>query len=66
MRVVLKLENVFQRAVEAIRPEVRVTHRVDKLRGDAQAATSFAHGAFEHVADPQLAPDLLHIDRLAL
>src|SRR5215831_16609287 len=39
---------------------------VDQLRRDAHAAGGSTHRAFEHVADAELAPDLLHIDRLAL
>src|SRR6516164_11353873 len=44
---------------------MRVTHRVDKLRGNPHAAAGFTHRTFEHVADAQFAPDLLYVDRLA-
>src|SRR5262249_3632819 len=40
--------------------------RIDELPGDAHARSRLAHAAFEDVTHPQLAPDLLHIDRLAL
>ena len=33
--LVLKLEDVFQRAVETVGPEMRAGLRVDQLRGDA-------------------------------
>src|ERR1700720_2821665 len=34
---VLKFENVFERAVEAVGPEMCSAERVDQLRGDADA-----------------------------
>src|SRR5207249_10548166 len=37
-----------------------------QLGGDPQPVAGLADRAFEHVADTELAPDLLHIDRLAL
>jgi hypothetical protein len=40
--------------------------RVDQLTGDAHAIAGLAHRAFEDVVDPELAADLLHINRLAL
>jgi hypothetical protein len=39
---VLKLEHVFQGAVEAVGPEVRPAECVDKLAGDAHPMTRFA------------------------
>ena len=64
--LVLKLEDIFERAVEAVGPEMRAGRRVDQLRGDAHPTAGLAHRAFEHIAHAELAPDLLHIDRLAL
>ena len=32
--------------------------------GDAHPIAGFAHRAFEDIADTELAPDLLHVDRL--
>jgi hypothetical protein len=43
---------------------MRVGERIDQLRGDTHPAAAFAHRAFEHIAHPQFAPDLLHIDGL--
>src|ERR1700742_4680409 len=40
--------------------------RVDQLACDAYLVTALAYGTFEHVTDPQLASDLLHVDRLPL
>ena len=62
----MKLEDVFERTVEAIGPEMRAGHRVDQLPGDPQPVPALAHGAFEHIAHAKLTPDLLHIDRLTL
>ena len=33
--LVLKVEDIFQRAVEALGPQMRAGHRVDQLRRDA-------------------------------
>src|SRR5262249_23958918 len=63
---VLHVEHVFQSAVEAIRPNVTARRRIDELPGDAHAGSRLAHATFKHVADPKLAPNLLHVDGLAL
>ena len=39
---------------------------LDKLCGNAHAVARLAHRAFEHVANTELAADLLQVDRLAL
>src|SRR6266481_1802498 len=62
--LVLKLENVFQRAVEAVGPQMGAGESVDQLRGDAHATAGLANRAFEHVADTELAADLFHVDGL--
>src|SRR5579864_4465945 len=49
--LVLKIENVFKRAVEAIDPQMNATRCVDQLRGDPNSLPRLAHRAFEHVAD---------------
>ncbi len=64
--LVLQLEDVVERAVETVGPEMRSIGCVNQLCGDPHPAASFAHRAFEHIADTQFATDLLHIDRLAL
>src|SRR5262249_37488169 len=38
---------------------------VDQLRRDPYATPRLAHGAFEHIAHAEFAPDLLHIDGAA-
>ena len=64
--LVLEIEHVFERAVEAVGPEMRAGRGIDQLRGDAHALAGLAHRAFEHVAHAEFAPDLLHVDRLPL
>ena len=60
--LVLKLEHVFQRAVEAVGPQMRAGFGIDQLPGDAHPVAALAHRAFEHIAHAEFAPDLLHID----
>ena len=64
--LVLKLEDIFERAVEAVGPEMGAGESFDQLRGDPDAVPRLSHRAFEHVSDTQLTPDLFHVDRLAL
>ena len=45
---------------------MRPAERIDQLGGDAHPPTRLANRAFEHVAHAELAPDLLHVDSLAL
>src|SRR5215813_4672655 len=64
--LVLQVEHVFENAIEAIRPNVTAGHRIDELPGNAHARSTLAHATFEHIAHPQLATDLLHVNGLAL
>ena len=64
--LILELEHIFDRAVEPVGPQMRAGFGLDQLRGDADPAAALAHRAFEHIAHAQFAPDLLHIDGLAL
>ena len=63
---VLQLEDVLERAVEAVGPEMGAGRRIDELAGDAHAVRGLAHAAFEHVAHAELAADLPHVDGAAL
>src|SRR6516162_10208309 len=63
---VLKLENIFQRAVETVGPQMRPAEGIDQLPGDPHLRSRLAHRAFQNVADAKFAPDLLHIYRLTL
>jgi len=62
----LQLEDIVESAVEAVGPEMRVSFGLDQLRGDAHPPAGLANRTFEDIAHPQLAPDLLHFDGLAL
>ena len=64
--LVLKLEHVFQRPIEAVGPEMRTGLCNEQLPGDTHPAAAFAHAAFEDIAHAQFAADLLYVDRLAL
>src|SRR6516164_3854916 len=64
--LVLKMEHVLKRAVEVVSPEMGAVKGIDQLCGDAYPLPSFAHRAFEDIADAEFAPHLLHVDRLAL
>ena len=44
--VVLKLEDILERAIEVIGPEMRAISRIKQLRGNANAISSFANRAF--------------------
>ena len=45
---------------------MRPGFRFEQLRGDAQSLARLAHTALQHVSHAQFAPDLTHVDRLAL
>ena len=64
--LILQVENVVQRAVEPVGPEMRAGLRFDQLRGDAQAIARLAHAAFQHIAHAEFAPDLPDVDGPAL
>ena len=64
--LVLQVENILERAVETVRPQMRAGRGVDQLPGDADLVAGLADAAFEHVADAELAADLFDVDRLAL
>src|ERR1700758_532968 len=62
---ILQIEHIFERAVEAVGPEMRAGFGLDQLPNDADAVAGLADRAFEQVAHAEFAPDSLHIDRLA-
>ena len=63
---ILNLEDVLQRPIELLRPEVVPLFHIDELRGDSQPVARLADAAFEHRADVQAPPDLPHVEGLAL
>ena len=64
--LVLQVEDVLERAVESVGPEMRAGLGFDQLAGDARRVAGLAHAALEHIAHAEFAPDLLDVDRLAL
>ena len=62
--LVLQIEDIFERAVEAVGPEMRTRFRLDQLCRDANPPARLAYGAFEDIAHSELASDLLHVYRL--
>ena len=62
----MHVEEVGDRLVEPLGPEMIAALGVDQLHVDAHAISAALDAAFEHVADVELAPDLFEIDRLAL
>src|SRR5215216_2538732 len=63
---ILQIEDVVERSLEAIRPQMRPGRRIDELRRDAHPVPHLAHATFEHVVYAQLATDLLHVHGPAL
>src|SRR5690348_13347106 len=64
--LVLKRENVVQRAVEPVGPEMRARLRLDQLGGDAQTIARLAHAALDDIVNAELSPDLADVDGLTL
>ena len=62
---VLHVEEVRERFVEPLCPKMTAAFGVDELNVDAHAISSALNAALQHIADVQVAPDLLQIDRLA-
>src|SRR6516165_8993255 len=63
--LVLQFEDVVQRAVIALGPDMHSARRLDQLRGDPHAVPDLAQAAFKHIAYAELAADLLQINRAA-
>ena len=55
---VLHVEEIGERLVEPLGPEMIAGFGVDELHVDAHAVAAALDAAFEHIADVQLAPDL--------
>ncbi len=63
---VLHIEEVGDGLVEALGPQVIAGFGVDQLHVHPKPVAAALHRTFKHVADVQLAPDLLHVNGLAL
>ncbi len=64
--VVLHDEDVVERAVIRLRPEVVAVRRLDQLRRDADLVAGLAHAALQDVRDVELLRHFLDVDLLAL
>src|SRR5262249_39311591 len=62
----LDTEQIGGAAIDPVGPEMRAGFGIDQLRVDAYLVAGASDAAFEHVANLQLPPDLLRLDRLAL
>ena len=63
---ILHVEEIGQGLIEPLGPEMIARFGVDELHVDAHAVSAALNAALQHIADVQLAPDLLHVDGLAL
>ena len=63
---VLHIENIGEWLIEPFGPEMAADFGVDELHIHAHAVAGALHAALEDVTDVQLAPDRLHVERLAL
>ena len=63
--LVLETKDIFQISLGATRPKLSPSAGIDQLTSDPYLVLRFAYAAFEHVADPELATNLLNIDRFA-
>ena len=64
--LVLHFEEIGERLVEAVGPEMIAALRVDELDIDAHAVGVALDRPFEHIADPKLLADFPGVDILAL
>jgi hypothetical protein len=62
---VLHVEEIGQGLVEPLGPEMIARFGVDELHVDTHATSAALDAALQHIAHIQLAPDRLHIERLA-
>ena len=60
---VLHVEEIGERLIESLGPEMIPGFGVDQLHVDAHAVSAALNAALEDIADIQLAPDCLHIVR---
>ena len=63
--LILQVENVLQRTVIFVGPEMRSGFSFEQLCRDAHASPGLAHASLQHVTHAKLTPDLARVDRLA-
>src|SRR5215471_7549906 len=59
--LVLQIEDILQRAIETVGPEMRPGGGVDELAGDTHLVCRLAHAPLEYVADAHPSADLPYI-----
>src|SRR3954468_12999883 len=62
----LQIENIAERTVEAIRPDMNPAGCVDELTGDTHSIRSLAYTPLEYVTHPKLATYLSRVRRSTL
>ena len=63
---VLHVEEIDQRLIETLSPEMMIGLRINELDVHANAIGATLNASFHDIADIQVPPELLHVDRLAL
>src|SRR5205085_7568202 len=64
-QAILQIEDVFEIAIELVRPDVRVRRRINQLAGHTNPFSRLAYAAFQHIASAKLTADLLDVDGLS-
>src|SRR5262249_47804045 len=64
--LVLQRKDVIQRSIKPVTPQMGTGSGLDELAGDTDLGASLSDTAFEHIANPKLASNLLDIDGFAL
>ena len=64
--LILQFEDMIERGIEAVTPDMSTRRRVDELTGDPHAVAGLPYAALEHITDPQFARYALNFDWLAL
>jgi hypothetical protein len=64
--LVPQIEYGFNATIESICPEVCSTRGIDELSRDPDAVAGLAHATLKHVANAQVTPHLLNVDRAVL
>src|SRR5215813_1254912 len=64
--LILQVKYVLQGAIEAVRPNVSASCRIDELPGESHTISCLAHTPLEHVTNAEFARDLFDVDGAAL
>jgi hypothetical protein len=63
--IILPREDIGNRAIVPVGPDVNALGRIDQLGGDSDVATRLPHAALEHVTCAQIGRQLPDVDRFA-